>query len=513
MSYPIPRPEPSRSLGASGGPGPVSPVPEARGLGEVTQGGLGDDAPQHNRRLSSGARETMPRTAPAGAWRDPHEDECVRWAQGHSPRFLEAEPALTLRRLLEPREARSQEGTSGWGSPRWGQGRGVPATWQVDLWKSQAGAAEAEAGRGGCKAAAQELQGALEAAEARAGRLQRGQAEVRRRAEEAQEAVLRSLRRVRELEALARRVPGLQRGVRRLEAELSCSATGNSNVLSLEDRLFGPKPQWANLEAHNPKPVMSEGPKLPRSSRASPELENESGEPEDHGTRDPDASPKGTWQSDSSLESRAPEEVDEQLFCSVEGQATSEEEDEEEEEWQEEQRPSGCGSQCHDQMVKTPRTYSSHCGNANHTCTLRELEAHITRLGEQRQAQGCSRKALGTPGEEAELQQKVVESEHLRLELQMVETERVQLSLLEEKVVDVLQLLQRLRDLNISKRALGKILLCTLDTCRDPTQEARSGPLAILDTLYQALASCELLQRQPSAAEGPALTNPLLISC
>jgi hypothetical protein len=128
MSYPIPRPEPSRSLGASGGPGPVSPVPEARGLGEVTQGGLGDDAPQHNRRLSSGARETMPRTAPAGAWRDPHEDECVRWAQGHSPRFLEAEPALTLRRLLEPREARSQEGTSGWGSPRWGQGRGVPAS-------------------------------------------------------------------------------------------------------------------------------------------------------------------------------------------------------------------------------------------------------------------------------------------------------------------------------------------------------------------------------------------------
>jgi hypothetical protein len=51
-------------------------------------------------------------------------------------------------------------------------------------------------------------------------------------------------------------------------------------------------------------------------------------------------------------------------------------------------------------MVKTPRTYSSHCGNANHTCTLRELEAHITRLGEQRQAQGCGRKALGTPGEE-----------------------------------------------------------------------------------------------------------------
>lgn len=41
----------------------------------------------------------------------------------------------------------------------------------------------------------------------------------------------------------------------------------------------------------------------------------------------------------------------------------------------------------------------------------------------------------------------MVETEHLRLELQMVETERVRLSLLEEKLVDVLQLLQRLRDL------------------------------------------------------------------
>lgn len=41
----------------------------------------------------------------------------------------------------------------------------------------------------------------------------------------------------------------------------------------------------------------------------------------------------------------------------------------------------------------------------------------------------------------------MMENEHLRLELQMVETERVRLSLLEEKLVDVLQLLQRLRDL------------------------------------------------------------------
>ncbi|XP_022377096.1 EF-hand and coiled-coil domain-containing protein 1 [Enhydra lutris kenyoni] len=97
----------------------------------------------------------------------------------------------------------------------------------------------------------------------------------------------------------------------------------------------------------------------------------------------------------------------------------------------------------------------------------------------------------------------------------MVETERVRLSLLEEKLMDVLQLLQRLRDLNISKRALGKILLNTLDACKDAPPEGRCGPVAILDALRQALAGCELLQRELSApaSTAPALANPLLISC
>lgn len=97
----------------------------------------------------------------------------------------------------------------------------------------------------------------------------------------------------------------------------------------------------------------------------------------------------------------------------------------------------------------------------------------------------------------------------------MVETERVRLALLEEKLVDVLQLLQRLRDLNISKRALGKTLLSALDACRDPAQEGRSGPLATLDALHQALASCQLLRRQPPAPAPatPVFPNPLLISC
>ncbi|KAB0401878.1 hypothetical protein E2I00_011803, partial [Balaenoptera physalus] len=194
---------------------------------------------------------------------------------------------------------------------------------------------------------------------------------------------------------------------------------------------------------------------------------------------------------------------------------------------------------CDDQTAKKLMTYFTRFGSADHACALGELE----QLG----TQGCSGKTLGTPGEEAELQQKVNENEHLRLELQMVETERVRLSLLEEKLEDVLQLLRRLRDLNISKRALGKILLSTLDACRDPARgrvrsgtgfgklkvlfdksreqtpqgkgqtEAKgtSGPSAMLDALHRALAGCELLRREPSApaSAAPALSNSLLISC
>ncbi|XP_064130875.1 EF-hand and coiled-coil domain-containing protein 1 isoform X1 [Loxodonta africana] len=366
---------------------------------------------------------------------------------------------------------------------------------QVGLWKSQAG--DLQVGPSGTEAAARELrqaQGALAAAEARAGRLQRGQAEVRRRAEEARQAVLRSLRRVRELEALAQQVPGLQRWVRRLEAEL--------------------------------QRYRSEVTQLSASSQTSPDPEANSGEPEESVTRDPGPPLEGAaWQSDSSSGSRRLDEAgDEQLFRSVEGQAASDEEDAQEE-WREGQRPpaaevkkllaglSGCGSGCDGQPAKKLMTYFSHFGNADHTCALGELEAHVAMLVEQLGTQGCGRKTLGTPGEEAELQRKVEENEHLRLELQIVETERVRLSLLEEKLVDVLQLLQRLRALNISKRALGKILLSTLDACRDPPQEGRAGPQ--LDTLHQALASCKLLRRQTSApaSTAPAHTDSLLISC
>uniref|UniRef100_A0A4W2H5U1 EF-hand and coiled-coil domain containing 1 n=1 Tax=Bos indicus x Bos taurus TaxID=30522 RepID=A0A4W2H5U1_BOBOX len=370
---------------------------------------------------------------------------------------------------------------------------------QVGLWKSQAGAQEAA--RGEPEAAARELRqarGALAAAEAQAGRLRRGQAEVRRRAEEARAAVLRSLGRVRELEALARQMPGLQRGLRLLEGEL--------------------------------RRYRSEGTQLPGPSRASPEPDTKSSEPEDGEARGPEPPPEGAWGSGNSPASRPPGParaspgLDEQLFRSVEGQAASDEEDDREK-WQEAQRLpaevtallaglSGCGSGCDDQTAKKLMTYCSHLGGANHAHALGQLETCVAMLVEQLGSRGCGAKTLRTPEEEAELQRKVGENESLRQELQMVEAERVRLSLLEEKLEDVLGLLQRLRDLNISKKALGKILLSTLDACRDPAHDGPSGPLAVLEALHRALAGCELLRREPSApaSTAPALTHSFPIS-
>ncbi|NXY45420.1 EFCC1 protein, partial [Ceuthmochares aereus] len=114
-----------------------------------------------------------------------------------------------------------------------------------------------------------------------------------------------------------------------------------------------------------------------------------------------------------------------------------------------------------------------------------------------------------------ELQQKAEETELLKMELQMLETERVRLSLLEEKLMDVLQLLQQLRDLNISKRALGKILLTTLESCHEPQPEGKAHVFEVLDTLYRELTACELLQSQPleTAQSHQSLSNPLVISC
>ncbi|XP_010019120.1 PREDICTED: EF-hand and coiled-coil domain-containing protein 1 [Nestor notabilis] len=322
--------------------------------------------------------------------------------------------------------------------------------------------------------------------------LKREQAEMRKKVEEARHAVLNSLGKVKELEVKANEVPHLQVYIQQLESELQHY---RSEMVRFQ---------------------------LPSSS--SPEQKEEAALPDGRcclavGQQDRRSPTGGAGAS----------ENEDQLFRAVEGQAAS---DEEEEKWAGDQptqvdhmkkilaKLPCCASGCDEKMWKRLMSYLETSRSDGHEAAPVELAERITQLTEQLHLKGHEVQQLETNVEEmkgpllGELQQKVEETEVLKMELQMLETERVRLSLVEEKLMDVLQLLQQLRDLNISKRALGKILLSTLESCWDP-QPGKAHLFEVLDTLYHELAGCELLQSQPleKAQSCQALSNPLVISC
>ncbi|KAG9260786.1 EF-hand and coiled-coil domain-containing protein 1 [Astyanax mexicanus] len=316
--------------------------------------------------------------------------------------------------------------------------------------------------------------------------------EMRKKVEEARQALLVGLGKVKELESKANQIPVLQRHIEQLEMELLYfrSEMSKQSVVfsSVEEVRYGRQNQRCCSDSH----------------------------------RDRD-SPTGRAEN-------AHENVEEQLFRSVEGQAAS---DEEEERWTGEQqrqvdevkkiltRLSCCGDRCDDRALKR---LLSHCGDSraeeSYTAVL-ELLDRVTRLHKQlelRENQAMRNRPDPEQIKDSllqELQQKAEETELLHRELQMLETERVRLSLVEEKLLDVLQLLQQLRELNVSRRSLGKILLSTLESCSDP-QHGKAHILEVLNALCHELAACEVLSSSgvlEKAQSHQSLTNPLLISC
>ncbi|XP_055566344.1 EF-hand and coiled-coil domain-containing protein 1 isoform X2 [Falco cherrug] len=169
-------------------------------------------------------------------------------------------------------------------------------------------------------------------------------------------------------------------------------------------------------------------------------------------------------------------ENEDQLFRSVEGQAAS---DEEEEKWAGDQpaqvdqmkkrlaKLPCCGSGCDEKMWKKLMSYLETTNTDGYEAAPAELADRITQLTEQLELKGHEVKKLETNMEE-----------------------------------------------NVSKRALGKILLSTLESCRDP-QPGKAHLFEVLDTLYHELTACEALQSQPleKAQSCQSLSNPLVISC
>ncbi|KAL4655866.1 EF-hand and coiled-coil domain-containing protein 1 isoform X1 [Arapaima gigas] len=325
-------------------------------------------------------------------------------------------------------------------------------------------------------------------------RLRREQALMRRKVEEARQALLGSLAKVKELEAKAGRVPLLQHRLQQVETELLRCRSEVSKLQAPCNRTG--HPEYSSSSAPNRRCCLTS-----QQDRHSPTGRSEV----------------------------APEHGEEQLLRSVEGQAAS---DEEEEKWTGEQqsqvaevkkiltRLSCCGDRCDDKALKR---LLSHFGGSrseeSHSAVMQLLEK-VTKLSRQLELKESQAHKAQMDMDQMkdslllELQQKAEETELLHAELQMLETERVRLSLVEEKLMDVLQLLQQLRDLNVSRRSLGKILLSTLESCSDP-QHGKAHILEVLNALYHELTACELLSTEPlkQTQSGQSLTNTLLITC
>ncbi|XP_013877732.1 EF-hand and coiled-coil domain-containing protein 1 [Austrofundulus limnaeus] len=315
--------------------------------------------------------------------------------------------------------------------------------------------------------------------------LMREQAGMRRKVEEARQALLTGLSKVKELEVKAAYVPALQRQIVQLESELIYYRSEVSKL------------QLSSSTGSEQQPcVSSRGPRCCLDSQ--------------HDRCSPTGCTITTL-----------DKMEEQLFRSVEGQAAS---DEEEDKWTGDQqkqvdevkriltRLSGCSERCDDKAYKKLMSNFDSSRSAESHSAVVELLERVTRLHRQLELKENQAEMNMDQMKDLlmqELQQKAEETELLHMELQMLETERVRLSLVEEKLGDILQLLQQLRDVNISRRSLGKILLSTLESGSNP-QHGKAHILEVLDALYHELAACEIL-----SAGGPlerTQSQPTLIS-
>lgn len=307
------------------------------------------------------------------------------------------------------------------------------------------------------------------------------QAEMRRRVEDARQAVLTCYSKVKDLEEKSRKVPVLQMHIDQLETQLQYYRSEESmiNPTKLE--------QKQNLKPYQP---------LVKTECRSP-------------TEDLHADHNG----------------EDQIFRSVEGQAAS---DEEEDKWAGNPTDamhgilssiSCCASGCEDRRIWKLLTDLVGTDVIDPRDVPALLVEKISKLTEELTVKEQEMRDLEVLIEEMkepfidELEGKMEEIELLRIDLQMLETERVRLSLVEEKLLDVLQLLQQLRNLAIPHQELGRVLLNTLERCREP-QHGREHIFDVLDTLYHELSVCELLRHQHNEEDsGQSIAGSLVISC
>ncbi|KAI8511739.1 calcium ion binding, partial [Branchiostoma belcheri] len=91
-----------------------------------------------------------------------------------------------------------------------------------------------------------------------------------------------------------------------------------------------------------------------------------------------------------------------------------------------------------------------------------------------------------------ELHEKSTDIDKMQLELRCLETERVRLSIIEEKLIDILAVMRTLRLMQISRRSMGKLVLDSVNSSEKPQQDGE-GVKEFLSAMYENLKHCDLL--------------------
>ncbi|XP_072886800.1 EF-hand and coiled-coil domain-containing protein 1-like isoform X2 [Hemitrygon akajei] len=324
--------------------------------------------------------------------------------------------------------------------------------------------------------------------------------QIRRKAEEASAQLRGAVEKVRELEVGAKQIPVLQSRVQELEQELEQyrsqgSQSTEASALLKRSQFIQKHCAWSPCQ---------------QQARRSPAGRAES---------TPEAGSFGGEQ----MRPSPCNEDNERLLRAVEGRAASDEEEEEEGSPEQQSQmltlnEDACSSgESPSSTLQRLLSYNCSCRHAGRGAEVsREREKELAAELKNKQRQVADLQAEVDQlacSMTKELQLKGEEVEMLRMEVQMVEADRVRLSLVEEKLTDVLQLLQQLRLLSISRRALGKILLNTLDICYSGGQVMMAS-LDMLNVLHKELVSCELLDKNSSQRETQqVMKNSLVITC
>ncbi|XP_039971769.1 EF-hand and coiled-coil domain-containing protein 1 [Xiphias gladius] len=294
--------------------------------------------------------------------------------------------------------------------------------------------------------------------------LRKKNAQIRKRAEEAREALSLGLQRVRLIQEKAQSVPQLQSRITQLETELHqyrscCTCLFDSSRQQMYP--LGAEDTCRKTDAECLQRAVE--------GRAASDEEDD-----DRGQRD------------------------EGQCCPLEGKKHI-------------SRPHGCGKGCQNPMV-------------HHLLSRSQL--HNKKLI------GTSKDRRGRCGWRGENQEQLEGGREKRPEdvadkTRLEEEEKTRLFLLEEKLTDALTLLLQLRNKNMSRRALGKIVMDTLDVC-SRSGDGPSRVLQVADALCLRLSSSDLLgdagddggggeSREKllvtSSGHQTSSTNSLLISC